>query len=53
MPFGLTNALVIFQYLMNDIFREFLDNFVVCYLDDILIFSKNEKDHEKHVRMVL
>jgi hypothetical protein len=43
----------IFQYLMNDIFREFLDNFVVCYLDDILIFSKNEKDHEKHVRMVL
>jgi hypothetical protein len=38
---------------MNDIFREFLDNFVVCYLDDILIFSKNEKDHEKHVQMVL
>jgi hypothetical protein len=38
---------------MNDIFWEFLDNFVVCYLDDILIFSKNEKDHEKHVRMVL
>jgi hypothetical protein len=38
---------------MNDIFREFLDDFVVCYLNDILIFSKNEKDHEKHVRMVL
>jgi hypothetical protein len=38
---------------MNDIFREFLDNFVVCYLDDILIFSNNEKDHEKHVLMVL
>jgi hypothetical protein len=53
MLFGLINAPVIFQHLMNDIFREFLDNFVVCYLDDILIFSKNEKDHEKHVQMVL
>jgi hypothetical protein len=53
MPFGLTNAHAIFQHLMNDIFREFLDDFVVCYHDDILIFSKNEKDHEKHVRMVL
>jgi hypothetical protein len=53
MPFGLTNELVIFQHLMNDIFQEFVDNFMVCYLDDILIFSKNEKDHEKHVQMVL
>ena len=53
MPFGLTNAPAIFQHLMNDIFREFLDDFVVCYLDDILIFSKNEVDHEKHVRLVL
>jgi hypothetical protein len=52
-PFGLTNTLAIFQHLMNDIFQELLDDFVVCYLDDILIFSKNEKDHEKHVRMVL
>jgi hypothetical protein len=53
MPFGLTNAPAIFQHLMNEIFREFLDDVVVCYLDDILIFSKNEKDHKKHVRMVL
>jgi hypothetical protein len=53
MPFNLTNAPIIFQYLMNDIFQEFLDDIVVCYLDDILIFSKNEKDHEKHVWMVL
>jgi hypothetical protein len=53
MPFGLTNAPIIFQHLMNDIFREFLDDFVVCYLDDILIYSRNEKDPEKHVWMVL
>ena len=52
-PFGLTNALAIFQHLMNDIFHEFLDDFVVCYLDDILIFSKDEKDHENHVQLVL
>ena len=38
---------------MNDIFREFLDDFVVCYLDDILVFSKNEKNHKNHVWLVL
>ena len=53
MPFGLTNAPAIFQHLMNDVFREFLDDFVICYLDDILIFSKNEEDHEKYVWLVL
>ena len=53
MPFGLTNAPAIFQYFMNDVFREFLDHFVVVYLDDILVFSKNDKDHENHVRLVL
>ena len=53
MPISLTNAPAIFQHLMNDIFREFLNNFVVCYLDDILVFSKNEKDHDNHVRLVL
>ncbi len=41
MPFGLTNAPVVFQHLMNDIFREYMDEFVVVYLDDILIFSKD------------
>jgi hypothetical protein len=41
MPFGLTNALAVFQHLMNDIFREYMDEFVVVYLDDIIIFSKN------------
>ena len=43
MPFGLTNVPAIFQHLMNNIFREFLDIFVVCYLDNIFIYSKNEK----------
>jgi hypothetical protein len=51
--FGLINVLAIFQHLMNDIFRKFLDNFVVCYLDDILIFSKNLEEHERHVHLVL
>ena len=53
MPFGLTNAPVVFQHMMNDIFREHLDDFVVIYLDDILIFSTNEGEHKKHVRLVL
>ena len=53
MPFGLANAPAIFQHMMNDIFREFLDDFVVIYLDDILIFSKNQEEHESHVRLVL
>ena len=53
MPFGLTNAPATFQYMMNDIFRDKLDEFVVVYLDDILIFSKNENEHAEHVRFVL
>jgi hypothetical protein len=50
---GLQIPLFFFQHMMNDIFREYLDDFVVIYLDDILIFSKNEEDHENHVRLVL
>ena len=46
MPFGLTNASAVFQHMINDIFREDLDDFVVIYLDDILIYSKNEKENE-------
>ena len=53
MPLGLTNAPAAFQHFMNDVFRDVLDNFVVIYLDDILIFSKNPRDHERHVRLVL
>jgi hypothetical protein len=49
MPFDLTNAPVVFQHLMNDIFREYMDEFVVVYLDDILIFSKDQENHDKHV----
>jgi hypothetical protein len=53
MPFGLTNAPTNFQALINDIFREYLDIFVVAYLDDILIYLTNEKDHIKQVNLVL
>jgi hypothetical protein len=53
MTFELSNAPAIFQHLINDIFRKFLDDFVVCYSDDILIFSKNLEEHERHVRRVL
>jgi hypothetical protein len=52
-PFGLTNAHVVFQHMMNDVFREYLDDFVVCYIDDIFIFSKNMANHERHVCLVL
>jgi hypothetical protein len=52
-PFGLSNALSVFMCLMNSVFREYLDMFVIVFLDDILIYSKSEEDHEHHLRMVL
>ena len=52
-PFGLTNAPAVFMSLMNSVFRNYLDNFVQVFLDDILIYSKNEKEHEEHLRLVL
>ena len=53
MPFGLTNALASFQELINDTLREYLDIFVLAYLDDILIFSTDYKQHVQHVWIVL
>jgi hypothetical protein len=53
MSFGLTNATAYFMYLMNKVFMEYLDKFVVVFIDDILIFFKMEEEHEKHLRMVL
>jgi hypothetical protein len=53
MPFNLTNIPASFQALINDILRKYLDIFVVTYLNDILIYSTNEKDHIKQVNLVL
>ncbi|KAL0560281.1 hypothetical protein IC582_000681 [Cucumis melo] len=53
MSFGLTNALAVFMNLMNRVFREFLDTFVIVFIDDILIYSKTEAEHEEHLRIVL
>ncbi|KAI3373742.1 hypothetical protein L3Q82_022329, partial [Scortum barcoo] len=51
--FGLTNTPAVFQALINDVLRDFLNRFVFVYLDDILIYSKNLSDHQVHVRQVL
>jgi hypothetical protein len=53
MSFGLTNALAYFMYLMNKVFMEYLDRFIVVFIDDILIFSKTMEEHEEHLRLVL
>jgi hypothetical protein len=53
MPFGPTNAPASFQNLINNTLRDFLDIFVVVYLDDVLIFSSNMEEHQNHVRLVL
>jgi hypothetical protein len=52
-PFGLTNAPAYFMYLMNKVFMEYLDKFVVVFINDILVFSQNEGEHEEHLRLVL
>ncbi|KAL0561196.1 hypothetical protein IC582_001617 [Cucumis melo] len=53
MSFSLTNALAVFMDLMNRVFREFLDTLVIVFIDDILIYSKTEAEHEEHLRIVL
>ena len=53
MSFGLTNAPTAFMDLMNRVFRPYLDQFVVVFIDDILIYSKDEQEHEKHLKIVL
>jgi hypothetical protein len=51
--FGLTNAPAYFMYLMNKVFMEYLNKFVMVFIDDILVYSRSEEEHEEHLHLVL
>ena len=53
MSFGLTNAPAAFMDLMNRVFRPFLDQFVIVFIDNIMVYSKNKAEHAMHLRLVL
>ena len=53
MPFGLTNAPTTFMDLMNRVFRPYLDQFVMVFIDDILVYSRDEQENEQHLKIVL
>jgi len=53
MPFGLTNAPTAIMDLMNRVFKEYLDQFVIVFINDILVYSRSVEEHESHLRLVL
>ena len=53
LPFGLTNGPATYQRYINDVLFDYLDDFYIAYLDDIIIYSKDQKTHEEHIRKVL
>jgi hypothetical protein len=53
MSFGLTNASTYFMYLMNKVFMEYLDKFVMVFIDDILVYSRSEEEHKEHLHLAL
>ena len=53
MSFGLTNAPAAFMDMMNRVFKDYLDKFVIVFIDDILVYSQSEMEHEQHLRLVL